>query len=222
MTLTRNILLVSVLALAILLFGTSVALAGYPTAGSDAGSLGKVTLDTDVSEWDVGSGQFNGEFIVAENQGVQLGLRIQDRFTGPLPVTGDSGNRVGIYEADTGTTGGDNNGTWNYDWHVDLSGAKGAAEGKTLADYRLVLEQDFTDQSLFGVLGSDPVELPMPGVCDTSTISGSLCQQSWNPGFGNTDYDPSAEGTYNLRLVLTPVTFSGPTLAVAVQVNVTN
>jgi len=48
-----------------------------------------------------------------------------------------------------------------------------------------------------------------------------ICQQSWNPTFGNTDFDPTAEGTYNLRLLLTPATFSGPSLAVQIQVNVT-
>lgn len=52
------------------------------TIGSDAGSLGKITLDTDVSSWDIGTGQSNGEFITAENQGVQLGLRAQKRFEG--------------------------------------------------------------------------------------------------------------------------------------------
>ena len=208
-----------------LIFGVFaiVIAAGVVSAASNtpnnAGSLGKTTLDTEVG-WIIGSGQFDGEFITAEQQGVVLGLRAQERFVGTLDVTGAQGNQVGVYEALTGSTGGDNNGTWNYDWSVDLSNAKGNAMGKTLADYDLALEQDFTEQSLFAVLGSDPVSLPMPGVCDGATAT--LCQQSWNPGFGNNDYDPDVEGTYNLRLVLTPETFNGSPIAVTIQVNVSD
>lgn len=221
----NKFLLSSVKALLIILiaigFNSGIVNAQYPTSGSSAKSLGKVTLGTDVSEWNVGSGQFNGEFVVAEQQGIELGLRIQERFVGPLEVTGDNGNRVGVYHAVTGDTGG-NNATWNYDWHVDLSDARGNAKGKVLSDYRLFLEQDFSEEDLFGTLGSDPVELPLspaPGVCSPDTFDAdSLCQQSWNPGFGNDDFDPNAEGTYNLRLVLVPETFNGPPVAVSVKV----
>lgn len=205
------------------------------TVGTEAGSLGEVTLDTDVSEWNVGSGQPNGQFITAEGQGVQIGLRAQERFEGLLGVTGDRGDRVAVYEAPAGPSPrspGDNNGTWNYDFHVDLSDARGRHAGKTLSDYRLVLEQDFTGQSLFGSLGSDPVELPMvEGVCVSSTFDpDNLCQQSWNPGFGNSPareedgegaaYDPNEERDYHLRLVLTPETFNAQPLAVAIRVEV--
>lgn len=132
-----------------------------------------------------------------------------------MGVTGDNGDRVAVYEAPAGPSPqspGDNNGTWNYDFHVDLSNARNRHEGRSLSDYRLVLEQDFTEESLFGALGSDPVELPLAaepgGVCSNDTFSQTLCQQSWNPGFGNADYDPDAEDSYNLRLVLTPETFN--------------
>jgi len=201
--------------------------ASQQTIGSEAGSLGKVTVGTEVSTWDIGSGQFNGEFVTAEAQGVVIGLRAQQRFEGLLSVTPANGNRVGVYEAETGDTGG-NNGTWNYDWHVDLSGATGRHAGKTLSDYRLVLEQDFTGESLFGALGFDPVELPLAaesngGVCSNDTFEAShLCQQSWNPGFGNEDFDPVMERTYTLRLVLTPETFNAQPLAVVIRVNVSD
>lgn len=218
----KKILLSSILGVFAVVFAVgAVALANYPTSGSNAGSLGKTTLDTEVG-WVIGSGQFDGEFITAESQGVVIGLRAQERFVGPIEVTGAQGDRVGVYEANTGKTGSatDNLGTWNYDWHVDLSDAKGNAKGKTLSDYKLVLEQDFTEESLFGVLGNDPVVLPIPAVCDGATAT--LCQQSWNPGFGNTDYDPDEVRTYNLRLVLIPETFNGQPLAVSIQVNVTD
>jgi hypothetical protein len=204
----RIIVVSALIALIGATFGTA-ALAKGKAEGPK--SLGKVTLDTEVG-WTIGSGQFDGEFITAEKQGIVIGLRAQERFVGTLDVSGTKGNRVGVYHADTGSTGGDNNGTWNYDWSVDLSGAKGT----TLSDYSLTLEQDFTSESLFGILGSDPVVLPMPDVCDSPTAT--LCQQSWNAGFGNGDYDPFAEGTYTLRLVLTPETFNGPSIAVVIKV----
>lgn len=195
------------------------------TIGSEAGSLGKVTLDTDVSAWEIGTGNPNGEFITAEGQGVVIGLRALERFVGLLGVTGDQGDRVAVYEAPAGPSPrspGDNNGTWNYDFHVDLTNAEGRHAGRSLSDYRLVLEQDFTGQSLFGAFGSDPVELPMvEGVCDADTFDAdNLCQQSWNPGFGNDDYDPAATRSYTLRLVLTPETFDAQPLAVVIRVDV--
>lgn len=60
----------------------------------------------------------------------------------------------------------------------------------------------------------------MPAVCAVATAT--KCQQSWNPTFGNTDFNPNAEGVYNFRLVLTPSTFNGPPIAVVMQVNVTS
>lgn len=190
---------------------------------NNATSLGKVALDTEVG-WLAGDGLPDGEFITAEKQGIVLGLRAHQRHTGLLGVTGTMGDRVAVYEAPTGLSSGDNNGTWNYDWHVDVSDAKGNAKGKTLADYRLTLEQDFTSESLFGVLGADPVELSLGdfAACADAVLTATRCQQSWNPGFGNADYDPNAEGTYDLRLVLTPETFNGPPIAVAIQVHVTD
>lgn len=196
------------------------------SASNNVDSIGKVNVDANVSQWEIGSDQFNGEFVIAQGQGIELGLRAQERFEGLLQVTGDKGNRVGVYEAASGSTGG-NNATWNYDFHVDLSQAEGNAKGKDLNDYKLVLEQDYTEQDLFGALGSDPVQLPLKaesagGVCSEDTFTSTLCQQSWNPGFGNDDFNPTAEGTYNLRLVLTPETFNGQPLAVAIRVNVSN
>lgn len=237
----RKTFLVMVMVAALSLSMVGLALAGQPTEGNEANSLGKTTLDTEVSSWDVGSGQPNGEFVVAELQGVEIGLRAQERFVGPLDIAGTNGDRVGVYDAPIGvseeSSGTGNNARWNYDFHVDLSGATGNREGTTLDDYRLTLEQDFTEQSLFGVLGSDPVTLvgTLDGeffaACGDAVQTETLCQQSWNPGFGNRSarepddgaaFDPTEARTYNLRLVLTPETFDGAPLAVAIQVEVTD
>lgn len=193
-------------------------------------------MDTVVSSWDVGSGQSNGEFVVAELKGVEIGLRAQERFVGLLDVAGTNGDRVGVYDAPIGVSGESpgtgNNARWNYDFHVDVSDATGNREGTNLEDYRLTLEQDFTEQSLFEELGR-PVELPfVGGVGSFDTFTAQLCQQSWNPGFGNgfdrqdtgdgAAFDPTEAGTYNLRLVLTPATFDGAPVTVAIQVEVTD
>ena len=194
------------------------------TVGTEAGSLGQITIDTEVvnagNEMLYGDGIPTGEWVTSEVQGIVLGLRATDRTDGLLEVTGTRGNRVGVYEAKTGFDGSSNRAEWNYEWSVDLRNAKGKAGGKTLDDSSLVLEQDYTEQSLFGLLGYDPVQLFMPGTCDY--VTDYVCQQSWNPTFGNDDFDLSAEATYNLRLVLTPKTFNGPPLAVKIQVDVTN
>lgn len=230
----RRTRLVMMMAIALAMSVMVPAMAAQTTSGNAANSLGKTTLDTtvyatDSTEMNYGDGIPNGQWVTAEIQGVVLGLRATDRTDGLLGVTGTNGNRVGVYEASTGFDGNTTNrAEWNYEWSVDLSGATGNAEGRTLSDYSLVLEQDYTEESLFGVLGSDPVELPLDaeppvglGVCDAFDAD-FLCQQSWNPTFGNTDFDPTVEGTYSFRLVLTPATFSGPSLAVAIQVNVTD
>ena len=203
------------------------------TDSNSARSLGKTTLDTTVAadgdEMLYGDGIPNGEWVTATKQGVEIGMRATDRTAGLLDVPGTNGNRVGVHEASTGFDGTTNRAEWNYQFSVDLSGATGKAAGTTLEDYTLVMEQNFTTESLYASdfppgLGTNPVSLPMvPGVCDLDALSFSstLCQQSWNPTFGNDDFDPNAEGTYDFRLVLEPSTFNGPPIAVAIQVNVT-
>ena len=193
--------------------------------GSESGSIGLITLDTDVYNDNgtymlYGTGIPNGQWVTAEGQGIVLGLRATDRTDGLLGVTGTQGDRVGVYEATTGyDTGTNDRAEWNYEWSVDLRDASGSARGKTLSDYSLVLEQDYTEESLFDALGSDPVQLFMPATCDYYVMD-DVCQQSWNPVFGNDDFDPNEEATYTLRLVLTPETFNGQPLAVKIQVNV--
>ena len=135
-----------------------------PAMANKAGSLGKITVGTDVSEWNIGTGQSNGEFVVSKLQGIELGLRAQERFESPITVTGDQGNRVGVYEADTGGRE-ENNATWNYDFHVDLSNAKGNAQGSNLDGYRLFLEQNFTERVFSGVPASIPLNSPSLAGC---------------------------------------------------------
>ena len=188
---------------------------------------GKVSIGVDASEWSSftvpelgiipieGSGQINGEFTIAERYGIQIGLRAQERFEGTLPATPNKNRKVGVYESETGFSS-TTRAKWNYDWHVDLRGAKGVAAGKTLGDYDLTLETDIY-AALFGF--PVPVDLTFGGVIPDDTV---LYQSSQNPDFGNSEFDAGVEGTYNFRMVLTPVTFGGPPISVAIQVIVTN
>ena len=124
----------------------------------------------------------------------------------------NNNNKVGVYEAAAGFGVG-TRAKWNYDWHVDLRDAFGVAAGTTLADYDLTLETDmFTSLFTFAV----PADLTFGGFIPDDTI---LYQSSQNPDFGNTDFDASLAGTYNIRLVLTPTSFKGPPLSVSIQVN---
>jgi len=198
---------------------------GNPTVGTKVGP-GKVVVGTDVSVWDSsieqdeengiypigGSGQVNGEFTTAERNGIQIGLRAQKRFEGTIEA---NGNRVGVYESETGFSSG-TRAVWNYDWHVDLRGAKGKYAGKTLEDFDLTLETNIAP-SLFGF--PVPLDLTFGGAIAQNAV---LYQSSQNPDFGNDVFDATVEDTYTFRLVLTPKTFNGPPLATAIEVNVTD
>ena len=147
-----------------------------------------------------------------------------DRFdlhhAGPLPLlaaTPNKNGKVGIYEASTGVSDGLGRATWNYDWHVDLRGARGVARGTTLGDYDLTLETDISStDTLFGL----PVPLDLTFGGAAAPADTVLYQQSFNPKFGNPSFDSSDPGHYHFRLVLTPKTFHGPEIAVAIRVDV--
>ena len=202
---------------------------GTTYAKGPASGPGHVLIGIDASTWTSndpvgpglipigGAGQVNGEFTIAERNGIQIGLRAQDRFTGTLMAAPNNNNKVGIYEAMAGFSTGVN-ATWNYDWHLDLRYAHGVAAGKTLGDYDLKLETDITGPTLFTF--PLPLDLTFGGFVPAETI---LYQGSQNPKFGNdplNPFDAEATGTYTFTLVLTPKSFKGPPLKVSIQVNV--
>ena len=140
-----------------------------------------------------GAGQLNGEFVLVTGGGIEIGLRATDRKDGLLPVTG---KKKGVYRASTGLDQGDNVAEWNYDWHVDLRGS-----GTVLSDYNLTLHQTFAPK-LLGEAG--PLDLTFPAFTFGILDNAVLYQSSQNPTFFNDTFDPFAEGTYNLMLVLKP------------------
>lgn len=184
---------------------------------------GRMTIDTPASEWSSdtaadpgagiypvgGSGQLNGEFVTAERNGIQLGLRATDRTDGLLDV---SGKKVGEYTAATGFDGSTTNrAEWNYDVHLDLRDARGVARGTTLADYTLTMTHDIAADM------DNPFDLTF-GVPQLDNAV--LLQHSFNPMFFNSTFDPTVEDTYRLSVTLTPVTFHGPPLTATILVHV--
>ena len=196
-------------------------------AAKPASGPGHVLIGLDASTWTSGApvgpglipiggaGQVNGEFAIAERYGIQIGLRAQERFVGPLMAVPNNNNKVAVYEATGGFSDVQERATWNYDWHVDLRDAFGVARGTTLGDYDLTLETDIATTSLFGF--ELPLDLTFGGFVPDDTI---LFQSSQNPKFGNPPFDAEAAGTYTFTLVLTPTSFKGPSLRVSIQVNV--
>ena len=153
-----------------------------------------------------GAGQLNGNFVIVERDGIEIGLRATDRKDGLLPPA--TGKKKGVYIACTGEDlGGSETGRaeWNYDWHVDLRGTD-----TTLSDYDLTLTQTFAP-SLFGETGPLDLTFPetFPGLLDGAT----LYQSSQNPTFGNDTFDQFAEGNYNLKLTLKPKGKGAPLIA---------
>lgn len=188
---------------------------------------GQVLIGVDASTWSSseptgdglipigGSGQVNGQFTVARRHGIEIGLRAQERFVGPLMAVPNQNNKVGIYHAATGFSDAQQRATWNYDWHVDLRDAYGVAAGTSLGDYELTLETNIADSTLFGL--PLPLDLTFGGFIPDDTV---LYQSSQNPKFGNPPFDAAAAGTYEFTLVLTPVSFRGPPLKSSITVEV--
>jgi hypothetical protein len=161
-----------------------------------------------------GSGQVNGEFTTAERNGIQIGLRAQDRFAGTIDAIPSENGKVGTYGSTVSGSTVNDAARWNFDWHVDLRNAKGVAKNKSLSDFDIRLETNAFN-SFFA--NPEPVDLTFGGVVPGNAV---LYQSSQNASFGNNDFNPSVPGVYNFRLVLTPKTFNGPDLAVAIIVNV--
>lgn len=189
----------------------------------------------DVSEWSSfttadpangifpvgGSGQINGNFVVQQKNGVQIGLRASKRSAVPntWPTYRDSA--VGVYLADPGSDQvqpNPNRAAWNYEVHADLRNAAGAFEGKTLDDFDLVFDTDIGDP-LFG----QPVPFNIDEAFMVEGQQATLLQLSENPVFGQaTPFDFDAKKAYFMKLRLVPTTFVGETLEVSIRIDVTD
>ncbi len=224
--------------LSIIGIGLAVLTPSLHSANDSGSGPGKTRFGGEASEWSSltpkvtgdgaiipigGSGQVNGNFVTAERNGIQIGIRATERFVGNLPpVVVD--NKIGFYSALTGTSGLSTLGRakWNDDLHIDLRGAFGVAKNTTLTDYDLVLETNISPTNIiFGL----PVPLDIKlfaTLANGGNDSVALYQTSLNPKFGNPAFNALVPGVYTFRLVLTPKTFNGPPLAAEMSVVVTS
>ncbi|MDA7978683.1 MAG: hypothetical protein MPJ50_07930 [Pirellulales bacterium] len=200
-----------------------------PAIAQREGRFGPRTrVGVDVSEWssdtatDVengilpigGSGQINGEFVRARFSGIEIAIRAQERFFGPIVPR--RSRDVGVYRADVGESE-PGLATWNYDWHVDLRNARGPFRDVTLDDYDLFLVTNIVgrDDTLFGL----PMPLNLKFDDDSFPPGVVLYQGSFNPNFGNSIFDQFEARNYRFTLVLQPKG-EGQPISVSMRVRV--
>ena len=200
-----------------------------PAAAQREGSFGpRIRVGVDASEWssdtpvDVangilpigGSGQINGEFVRARFFGIEIAIRAQERFIGPIVPR--RSRRVGVYDADVGESD-PGRATWNYDWHVDLRNARGPFRNVTLDDYDLFLVTNIVGRN--DTLFELPVPLNLKFDDDAFPPGVVLYQGSLNPNFGNDIFDQFAARNYRFTLVLRPKG-EGQPISVSMRVRV--
>lgn len=200
-------------------------------AVAQEGSTGpRIRVGVDASEWSSstvadpangilpigGSGQLNGEFTVARIYGIEIGLRAQKRFFGPIVPTRNGD--VGVYDAEVGESQ-TNRAKWNYDFHIDLRNARGPLKNKTLDDFNVYLKNNLVGPGdvLFGQAKGRKLNLKF----DENTFPAGvvLYQNSLNPNFGNTVFDEFEARNYRFELILEPKG-EGQPISVEIKVRV--
>ncbi len=169
----------------------------------------KLALNSDVSVWDSaivpdagagifpvgGAGQIAGNFAVdtktKKDTAIQVGLRAQERFVGPIEPFGR------VYLAPTGEAPAGSP-LWNFDFHLD-SGTEfletQLGEDLTalnLEDFTVVLEIKDLEKNVWTLALSDFPNPAGPII---------LSQQSWNIGFGFIEI-PIDSKAYDIKLTV--------------------
>lgn len=191
----------------------------------------------DVSEWSSfttpslengifpvgGSGQLNGNFVVEQKSGVQIGIRAAKRSAVPNTWPTYRDGEIGVYLADPGydlIADREDRAAWNFDIHADLRNATGVYEGKTLDDYDLILDTDIGNP-----LNGEPVPFKLEENAILGRPAALLYQTSQNPLFGQdsaTPFDYDVERDYFLKLTLVPTSFEAQSLEVEIRIDVTD
>ena len=159
--------------------------------------------NTNVSSWDVGSGQVNGHFSVTSDTafngvGIQLGLRAEQRRVGAVTPTGDNYSVQG--GLDPGTT---NRAWWNFQFSTGYNDPIGSLDSLVLG-----IRKDAgtnaapTGSGLFDLLAVrasiDDRKLPK-----SDTSFSDIYQGSQNPLFGwfsGYSLDPTQTFAYRFTL----------------------
>ena len=156
----------------------------------------KKAKNTDVSVWDSsvsidaskgifpvgGAGQIAGNFAVdtkdKKDTAIQVGLRAQERLTGPIVPIGD------VYIVPTGATTSPDRRAWNFDFSIDSGTTFLETQlGKDLTtlnleDFTVILEIKDAEKNKF------TLDFDLGGVSANPAGPIILVQQSWNIAFG--------------------------------------
>ena len=190
-----------------------------------------ISVNTPVSEWRL-RGQINDHFTLLEFEGVEVGIRVQERGV-PNPLTPTEttvdGYTIGVYRVETGsaTDGTDTDlSWWNLDLFIDVRNADDINK-QTIADYSgappgggaigLTVECVAGSCGTFGTYEYDfaPAEI-LPPTMDRLPASQNPNSGfwPWNDGIlanawgnledipGDDSYDMDAEATYKFCLQL--------------------
>jgi hypothetical protein len=218
----------------------TVAVVSAALVAADAGVLaqngvgaGRTRFNVSVG-WPNVSGQPDGNFTVAERNGVMVGLRAVQRY-GSFDLPLQRYVQRGVYTVETGYLFGTATlgSWWGYSVLVDLRDGYGVAAGKTVQDYDILLDQnywagDLTFPGPVVIPGDQIFNLRAKCVTNQPAFTGdtidpscgqtrTVYQDSWAPSFG-TSFDPTQQGAYMIRLSLVPRTFNGAPLSVTIGV----
>jgi hypothetical protein len=167
-----------------------------------------------------GSGNLNGNFAVNQNNGIEVGLRGKLRFNASgSPENTFNSNGDGTYSFDAGVapTKSSPVAVWSFEWSInsDFDGSGGHLDGFS---YLLGYDNDASLGTNF--TSFDPINLPYAdhAIGDNSTANGdgavaatdagyasliagnSLAQNSWQPHWFLSPFDPTVDGTYDFFL----------------------
>ena len=212
--------------------GLSLLLAVATTTTAEATCKGQesITVNTPVSVWEyTKSGQINDHFTLLESEGVQVGIRVQERgVPNPLTPTDTNNDSIGEYRVETGSATDGSDPTlswWNFDWHVDVSNADDDTK-QTIGDYSGAPGGGGIGLTVECVAGTGcaattppfgPYTMDLaPAAGPTAVPQGfGVYQGSQNPGFtfwpwsavapagyGDGSYDIDIEATYKVCVIL--------------------
>jgi hypothetical protein len=148
-----------------------------------------------------GSGNVNGNFTITTDNGVEVALRVKDRFGSQATIDGSSG----LYDAEMGT-GGSGLARWNYDFSINTFGVDLSNFIATLfVDTDPGVGTTYTALNIFTNWNDNEYWNGTTKRSGIGPLAGEfVVQQSVNPMFGNSGFqpgfNPNAPGLYNLQL----------------------
>ncbi|MBI9015812.1 MAG: PEP-CTERM sorting domain-containing protein [Phycisphaerae bacterium] len=136
-----------------------------------------------------GSGQVNGNFMIQEEYGIQIGIRASRRFSpDPLVILNDYKYQIETGESAPGQP------LWNYEINVDMRGS-----GYSFKDFDIALITNVPNHSFYNGQQAIETNFNLPA---GSLDNLELVQMSMNPGFFDSGIDPFAQGRYDFELIL--------------------